>query len=133
MTCWTIFFANASGCSRASATVAGSSGQPGATVVKPLSSKKSRHGCQLLDSSHSPCTKSTGVRSEALARSISARSQSASVEPAVSLIVDPFDVGRSLRGPGSGYASPGASSPDSKSRCNAVFTSTEFVPRSRVT
>lgn len=106
VTCCTIIFAKASGCSRASATVAGSSGQPGARVVYPLSSNRSRHGCQLLESSQRPCTNSTGVLSVEFARSISARSQSASVELgsaisfAILWVAASPDVGHSVGAPG---------------------------------
>src|ERR1022692_4618753 len=67
VTCPTLLPAKTSGFARASATVPGSSGQPGATVAWPFSSKNDRHGCQLEASIHSPCTKTTGCRPEAFA------------------------------------------------------------------
>ena len=54
VTCCTILCAKTSGFSSASATVSGSSGQPGAIVAYPAASKTSRQGCQLVDSSQRP-------------------------------------------------------------------------------
>src|SRR4051794_31395820 len=59
--------ANTSGCSLASSTVCGSSGQPGAIVAYPASSKTVLHRSQLLGNSHNPWTKTTGCLPEALA------------------------------------------------------------------
>ena len=78
MTACTILWAKTSGWSRASATVSGSSGQPGAIVAYPLSSNSVRQRSQLLDSSHSPWTKATGWRPDSFARSISSCSRSLS-------------------------------------------------------
>ena len=61
--------ANTSGCSLASSTVSGSSGHPGAIVAYPASSKTVRHRSQLLGSSHSPCTNTTGCLPDELAAS----------------------------------------------------------------
>ena len=54
----------------ASATVSGSSGQPGASVAYPASSKRARQRSQLLGSSHRPWTNTTGTRPDSLASSI---------------------------------------------------------------
>ena len=61
--------ANTSGCAFASATVSGSSGQPGVSATYPASSNTAAQGSQLEGSSHSPCTKTTGVAVDAFARS----------------------------------------------------------------
>ena len=61
--------ANTSGCSWASSTVAGSSGQPGVSGAKPASSNASAHRSQLLGSSHRPWMNTTGRRPDAFARS----------------------------------------------------------------
>src|SRR5260370_24217948 len=52
--------ANTLGSSRASSTVGGWSGQLGATALYPASSKNGTQWSQLLSSSHSPCTNTTG-------------------------------------------------------------------------
>ena len=52
----------------------GSSGQPGVTATYPASSKTAAHRSQLLASSQSPWTKTTGVLSPALARATSSAS-----------------------------------------------------------
>jgi hypothetical protein len=55
----------------------GSSGRPGVSGAYPASSNTEAHRSQLLGSSHRPCTKTTGVRPVALARSTCARSDAA--------------------------------------------------------
>src|SRR5438270_2453005 len=72
-------FATASGCCRASATVAGSLGQPGAIGSYPSSRNLASHGSQLVACSHSPCMNTTGRLD--------------------SVISDPFLVGRQKRTP----------------------------------
>src|SRR5690349_5148191 len=59
--------ANTSGFALASATVSGSSGQPGDSAANPAASKCSVQRSQLLPSSHSPWMKTTGVRPLAFA------------------------------------------------------------------
>src|SRR6266851_8530520 len=59
--------ANSSGCTLASATVAGSSGHPGATGAKPACSKTVAQRSQLFGSNQRPWMKTTGVRPEPLA------------------------------------------------------------------
>src|SRR3954468_2433397 len=61
--------AKISGCAFASATVSGSSGQPGVNATYPACSNSSTQGCQLDGSSQSPWTKTTGVAVDAFARS----------------------------------------------------------------
>ena len=63
----TVLPAITSGCALASATVGGSSGQSAVTAAKPASSNTAAQRSQLLGSSHSPWTKTTGVRPLALA------------------------------------------------------------------
>src|SRR3954447_13938133 len=62
--------ATASGFAFASSTVSGSSGHPGVSATKPLSSKCFAQGSQLVGRSHNPWMKTTGVAFEAFARSI---------------------------------------------------------------
>ena len=52
--------ANTSGVALASATVSGSSGQPGASGAYPASANTWAHRSQLEGSNHSPCTTSIG-------------------------------------------------------------------------
>ena len=66
-TCCTDLWANTSGWRLASSTEFGSSGQPAVTVEKPAASKYSAHRSQLLGSSHSPCTNTTGFLPDAFA------------------------------------------------------------------
>ena len=63
--------------------VSGSSGQPGAAVTYPASSKTSRHGSQLLGSSQRPWTKTIGCLPVALAFSTSWTSHSVVVRSLV--------------------------------------------------
>ena len=72
----TVFFANTSGCAFASSTVLGSSGQPGEIVAKPASSNTVRQRSQLIGSSQSPWTNTTGVRPDAFACAICSASYS---------------------------------------------------------
>ncbi|MDX6606035.1 MAG: hypothetical protein QOD14_575 [Solirubrobacterales bacterium] len=65
--CPTDFLAKTSGFALASATVSGSSGQPGVTVAYPASSKILAQRSQLLGSSQSPWMKTTGVLPEPFA------------------------------------------------------------------
>lgn len=74
MTCPTILRAKTSGFWRASVTLAGSSGQPGAIVAYPASSNRDRQRSQLLESSHNPCTNTTTCRPDPFARSMSCTS-----------------------------------------------------------
>ena len=71
--------------------VSGSSGQPGAAVTYPASSKTSRHGSQLLGSSQRPWTKTTGCLPLAFAFSTSWTSHSVVVRSLV-----PSSVGASV-------------------------------------
>src|SRR6187200_810885 len=71
----TLLLAKTSGCSRASSTDGGSSGQPGVTAAYPASSKNVAQRSQLESRSHRPCTKTTGCLPEALARSTSSSSE----------------------------------------------------------
>ena len=64
----TVFLAKTSGCSLASSTVSGSSGQPGVSAVKPASSNSVAQRSQLLGSSQRPWMKTTGFKPVALAR-----------------------------------------------------------------
>ena len=131
MTCWTIFFANASGCSRASATVAGSSGQPGAGVVKPLSLEEfpprlpaARQQPQAVHEEHRREVRVVGAVDLGTSQSASVDRRCRSswilstsacpARPRLRLCLPPVDA------------------PESSSRCNAVFTSARGVPRSRV-
>jgi hypothetical protein len=61
--------ARTSGFARACSTVSGSSGQAGINATYPASSNNAAQGSQLEGSSHSPCTKTTGVAVVAFARS----------------------------------------------------------------
>ena len=70
----TVLPAKTSGCSFAVATSAGSSGQPGTSAAYPASSNRAAQRSQLLGSSHSPWTNTTGVRPDPFTRSISDRS-----------------------------------------------------------
>src|SRR2546425_4290504 len=67
----TVFLAKTSGFALASSTVSGSSGHEGARLAYPASSKTEVHRSQLLGSSQRPWMKTTGVRPEAFAASIS--------------------------------------------------------------
>src|SRR3954468_12872463 len=90
--------ANTSGCSRASSTDGGSSGQPGLTAAYPASSKKAAQRSQLESSSQSPCTKTTGCLPEELARSTSSSSEAVGGGMVGSLML------RSLKGTCEGQA-----------------------------
>src|SRR5258706_2344379 len=77
--CPTDLRANTSGWALASATVSGSSGQPGCTAQSPAASNPSAHRSQLLGSSHKPCTNTTGVLPDWFARSTCSSSSSVTV------------------------------------------------------
>src|SRR6266851_3815217 len=82
--------AKASGCSAASSTVWGSSGQPGVSATKPEASKSSAQRFQLLGSSQRPWTKTTGVwPDDALARSTCSSSSCSSMFVRLTSVLDP--------------------------------------------
>src|SRR5713226_7946830 len=79
--------AKTSGCAFASATVSGSSGQPGVRATKPASSKSSTQRSQLDGSNQSPCTKTTGVAVVAFARLTCSSSCSVNGNPEVGVLI----------------------------------------------
>src|SRR5438874_2088585 len=83
-----LFFAKTSGSCWASATVSGSSGQPGAREVYAFSSNNARQRSQLLERSHRPCTKTIGFNPDAFARSMSCCSWAVMVVMSFSLVSD---------------------------------------------
>ena len=94
-TCPTDLCAKTSGFAFASATVSGSSGQPGVSAVKPASSNTEAHRSQLLGRSQRPWTNTTGVRPVSFARSISRWSCSASVVSVDVIVAPSFPAGPS--------------------------------------
>ena len=78
-TCPTEVPAKPSGFARRRGDVAGSPGQSGASATYPRSSNQARHASQLLGSSQSPWTKTTGWAPDSLARATSAASRSVRV------------------------------------------------------
>ena len=86
--------ANTSGWAFASATVSGSSGQPGVSATYPASSKNAAQRSQLDGKSQSPCTNTTGVLVDAFACAICASSCSATGALDVTVLIcdsSPFD------------------------------------------
>src|SRR4051794_619985 len=90
-------FAKTSGCAVAASVVSGSSGQPGAAVAYPASSKICRHGSQLLGRSQRPWTKTTGCLPVALTFSISSTSYSVQVGAGLSGVVAMRRASRAVR------------------------------------